>query len=58
MIGKPRAARAVGKANASCDHFPVVPCHRIRRADGGLSGDPAWVKMQKIMIEREQDAVR
>ncbi len=55
-IGKPRAARAAGKAMAACDLFPVVPCHRIRRADGGLSGDPAWVKLQKIMIERERDA--
>jgi len=55
-IGKPRAARAVGKAMASCDLFPVVPCHRIRRADGGLSGDPAWTKIQKIMIERERHA--
>jgi AraC family transcriptional regulator, regulatory protein of adaptative response / methylated-DNA-[protein]-cysteine methyltransferase len=58
LIGKPRAARAVGKAMAVCDLFPIVPCHRIRRADGGLSGDPAWVKLQKIMIERERDAVR
>lgn len=58
IIGKPRAARAVGKANAACDHFPIVPCHRIRRADGGLSGDPAWVKLQKILIERERDALR
>jgi AraC family transcriptional regulator of adaptative response/methylated-DNA-[protein]-cysteine methyltransferase len=57
-IGKPRAARIVGKAMAACDLFPIVPCHRIRRADGGLSGDPAWVKLQKIMIERERDAVR
>lgn len=56
MIGKPRAARAAGKAMAACDLFPIVPCHRIRRADGGLSGDPAWVKLQKIMIERERDA--
>lgn len=58
MIGKPRAARAVGKANASCDLFPIVPCHRIHRADGGLSGDPRWTKIQKIMIERERDAAR
>lgn len=58
LIGRPRAARAVGKAMAACDLFPIVPCHRIRRADGGLSGDPAWVKLQKVMIERERDAVR
>lgn len=56
MIGKPRAARAVGKANAACDIFPIVPCHRIHRADGGLSGDPRWTRIQKIMIERERNA--
>lgn len=58
MIGKPRAPRAVGKAMADCDLFPIVPCHRITRADGGLSGDPRWIKIQKIMIERERDAAR
>lgn len=55
-IGRPRAARAVGKAMAACDLFPIVPCHRIRRTDGGLSGEPSWIKIQTIMIERERNA--
>ena len=36
--GRPRAARAVGRVMARCPLWPVVPCHRVVRADGGLGG--------------------
>lgn len=38
MAGYPRAARAVGGAMARCPVAPVVPCHRVVRADGSLGG--------------------
>ena len=37
-IGKPTAARAVGRACATNPVALVIPCHRVTRADGGLSG--------------------
>ena len=37
-IGRPTAARAVARACASNVLAVAVPCHRIIRRDGGLSG--------------------
>ena len=38
QIGKPRAARAVGRANATNPMPLVIPCHRVVGADGSLRG--------------------
>ena len=37
-VGSPRAARAVGAANACNPLAIVVPCHRVIRSDGALGG--------------------
>jgi methylated-DNA-[protein]-cysteine S-methyltransferase len=37
-IGRPGAARAVGRANAQNPLAIVVPCHRVIGGDGGLTG--------------------
>ncbi len=37
-IGNPRAARAVGRAEATNPMPLVIPCHRVVGADGGLHG--------------------
>jgi len=37
-IGKPRAARAVGRANATNPLPIVIPCHRVIGSDGKLRG--------------------
>ena len=38
QLGKPRAARAVGRAEATNPMPVVIPCHRVLGADGGLHG--------------------
>ena len=38
QLGKPRAARAVGRAEATNPMPLVIPCHRVIGADGGLHG--------------------
>lgn len=38
QIGRPRAARAVGRAAASNPMPLVIPCHRVIGADGKLHG--------------------
>lgn len=38
QLGKPRAARAVGRAEATNPMPVVIPCHRVVGADGGLHG--------------------
>ncbi len=37
-IGAPRAARAVGAACGANPTALLIPCHRVRRRDGGLGG--------------------
>jgi methylated-DNA-[protein]-cysteine S-methyltransferase len=37
-IGRPRAARAVGRAQATNPMPLVIPCHRVLGVDGGLHG--------------------
>lgn len=38
QMGRPRAARAVGRANAANPMPIVIPCHRVIGADGKLHG--------------------
>jgi methylated-DNA-[protein]-cysteine S-methyltransferase len=53
MAGHPGAARAVGGAMARCPFAPVVPCHRVIHADGGLGGwgSESWVKRWLLDLE-------
>jgi methylated-DNA-[protein]-cysteine S-methyltransferase len=54
MAGRPGAARAVGGAMSRCPFFPVVPCHRVIHADGGIGGwgSEEWVKRWLLDLER------
>jgi methylated-DNA-[protein]-cysteine S-methyltransferase len=54
MAGYPRAARAAGNAMARCPFSPVVPCHRVIRADGSIGGwgTDTWVKRWLLDHER------
>lgn len=53
VIGRPGAARAVGKALAS-NPFPlIVPCHRAVRSDGGLGGYQGGARMKRALLEME-----
>lgn len=38
MIGRPRAARAVGQALKANRWAPRIPCHRVAAGDGTLGG--------------------
>lgn len=52
-LGRPRAARAVGRALAA-NPFPlIVPCHRAVRSDGGLGGFQGGREMKRALLERE-----
>ncbi len=55
-IGRPGAARAVGRALGANPFAPLVPCHRVVRADGGLGGysGAGGIKTKRKLLEREQ----
>ena len=53
QIGKPTAARAVGRACASNRVAVVIPCHRAIRSDGGLGGYRWGIERKQRLLERE-----
>jgi methylated-DNA-[protein]-cysteine S-methyltransferase len=53
-IGRPGAARAVGRANATNPVCVVVPCHRVIGADGSLTGFAFGEKIKRRLLELEQ----
>jgi AraC family transcriptional regulator of adaptative response/methylated-DNA-[protein]-cysteine methyltransferase len=52
-IGEPQAVRAVGAAIAANKLAVVIPCHRVIRSDGALSGYRWGVERKRALIERE-----
>lgn len=54
-LGQPTAARAVAGACAGNHLALVVPCHRVVRRDGGLSGYRWGVERKRKLLEWERD---
>jgi AraC family transcriptional regulator of adaptative response/methylated-DNA-[protein]-cysteine methyltransferase len=52
-VGRPAAVRAVAGACAANPMAVLVPCHRVVRADGGLSGYRWGVERKRRLLERE-----
>ena len=52
-IGAPTSSRAVGAAIAANPIAVAVPCHRVLRSDGGLSGYRWGVDRKRALLERE-----
>jgi methylated-DNA-[protein]-cysteine S-methyltransferase len=53
-LGRPGAARAVGRANASNILPLVVPCHRVIAADGTLGGFNGGLHLKERLLEHER----
>lgn len=52
-IGLPGAARAVGRACGANPLAVVIPCHRVVRCDGSLSGYRWGIDRKKRLLARE-----
>lgn len=52
-IGRPRAARAVGRAQATNPMPLVIPCHRVIASDGSLGGFSAGLEIKRRLLDLE-----
>ena len=56
QIGAPRAVRAVAQACAANPVAVAIPCHRVLRSDGGLSGYRWGIGRKRALLTREAAA--
>jgi methylated-DNA-[protein]-cysteine S-methyltransferase len=56
-LGRPGAARAVGRANASNVLPVVVPCHRVIASDGTLGGFNGGLHLKERLLEHERNVL-
>jgi AraC family transcriptional regulator of adaptative response/methylated-DNA-[protein]-cysteine methyltransferase len=56
-IGSPQEAREVAEACATNSLAVVVPCHRVVKKDGAISGYRWGVRRKRALIEREHRAL-
>jgi AraC family transcriptional regulator, regulatory protein of adaptative response / methylated-DNA-[protein]-cysteine methyltransferase len=52
-IGEPKAVRAVARACGANPVAVAIPCHRVVRSDGALSGYRWGVERKRTLLERE-----
>src|ERR1700683_5339533 len=56
-IGQPSASRAVARACAANPVAVVIPCHRVVREDGGVSGYRWGIERKKALLGMERRGV-
>ena len=55
-IGAPKAVRAVAGACAANALAIAIPCHRVVRNDGNISGYRWGTERKKLLLQREKDS--
>lgn len=55
-IGRPKAVRAVARACSANELAVAIPCHRVVKTDGSLSGYRWGIDRKRTLLERETRA--
>jgi methylated-DNA-[protein]-cysteine S-methyltransferase len=55
-LGRPGAARAVGRANGANPIPIIIPCHRVIGADGSLTGFGGGLPLKQALLDFERRA--
>ena len=55
IVGKPKAARAVGRACAKNPLLVLIPCHRVIGGNGKLTGYAAGEERKRALLTLEQN---
>jgi O-6-methylguanine DNA methyltransferase len=60
QVGKPQAARAVGRVEATNPIPLVIPCHRVLGSDGSLHGygGPGGIKLKAWLLKLEGSLIK
>ena len=53
QLNRPKAARAVGRANGTNPIYLIVPCHRVIGANGSLTGFAFGEKIKEKLLRHE-----
>jgi methylated-DNA-[protein]-cysteine S-methyltransferase len=53
LVGKPGGARAVANALHNNPLYPVVPCWRVVKEDGGFGGEPKAAAGRRAHVQSE-----
>ena len=53
LIGSPSSVRAVAQACGANALAVAIPCHRVVRVDGGLSGYRWGIERKRVLLDRE-----
>lgn len=56
VVGRPKAARAVGMANNRNPIAVIVPCHRVIGAGGALVGYAGGLERKTWLLDHEREA--
>lgn len=55
IIGNPKAVRAVGQANGKNPIMIIIPCHRVIRKNGDISGFAYGTNIKKYLLALEEN---